>query len=61
VTLPPRSTCQHTVQDPPYTYAARGGSIIKSLEGIEPNHLLGTDTQTTGGSTITTTWDLKLD
>ena len=29
--LPPRSTRQHTVQDPPYSYAAPGGSILKSL------------------------------
>jgi hypothetical protein len=61
VTSPPRSACQRTVQDPPYAYAARGGTIIKPLAGDQPDHLVGTDTQTAGGSTVTTTWDLRLD
>jgi hypothetical protein len=32
VTLPPSRACQHIVQDPPYSYAPRGGTIIKSLD-----------------------------
>jgi hypothetical protein len=46
VSLPLRSACQKTVQDPPYAYAARGGTIIKALEGDESNPLVGSDTQT---------------
>ena len=61
VTLPPRSECQHNVQDPPYAYAAGGGTIMKPLEGEQQDHLVGMDTVTEGGSTVTTTWDLKLD
>jgi len=61
VTLPPRSECQHMVQDPPYSYAARGGTIMKPLEAEQQAHLVGTDTVTEGGSTVTTTWDLRLE
>jgi hypothetical protein len=61
VSPPPRSACQHTVQDPPYSYAARGGTIMKPLGAEQPDHLVGTDTVTAGGSTVTTTWDLTLD
>jgi hypothetical protein len=60
VTLPPRSACQHIVQDPPYAYAARGGTIMKPLDAEQTDHLVGSDTQTIEGSTVTTTWDLTL-
>jgi hypothetical protein len=60
VTLPPASACQKTVQDPPYAYAPRGGTIIKPLTDSRPDHLVGADTQTIDGSTVTTTWDLIL-
>lgn len=61
VTLPPRSACEKTVEDPPYAYAARGGTVIKPLADGDPNHLVGTDIQTINGSTIETSWDLTLD
>lgn len=61
MTLPPRSTCQRNVQDPPYSYAARGGTIMKPLEGDQTDHLVGSDTQTIGGAIVITSWDLKLD
>lgn len=61
VTNAPRFTCEKIVQDPPYMYAAGGGSVIKPLTDNQPNHLVGSDTQVAGGSTVTTTWDLTLD
>lgn len=61
MTLPPKSECQHRVQDPPYSYAALGGAIMKPLEGDQQDHLAGSDTVTEGGSTVTTTWDLRVD
>ena len=58
VTLPPARSCQRTTKDPPYSYAAPGGSILKSLGADQPDHLVGHDEKSVGGNTITTDWDL---
>jgi hypothetical protein len=58
VTLPPARSCQRITRDPPYSYAASGGSILKSLGADQPDHLVGHDEKSAGGSTITTDWDL---
>ena len=59
MTLPPALACQRNTQDPPYSYAALGGAILKGLEGNQIDHLVGHDVQTADGSTITTDWDLQ--
>lgn len=59
VTLPPAQKCQLLTKDPPYAYAAPGGSILKSIGADQADHLVGHDVETAGGSTITTDWDLK--
>ena len=61
VTLPPARACQRLTKDPPYAYAAGGGSIMKSLGADQPDHLVGREVQTAGGATITTEWDLRQD
>jgi hypothetical protein len=61
LTVPPRSACQRFVKGSTYSYAAGGGTIMKALNSDKTDHLVGTDTKIAGGSTVTTTWDLKLD
>jgi hypothetical protein len=61
LTVPPRSSCQRFVKDPPYSYAAGGGTVMKALNSDKTDHLVGSDTKIARGSTVTTTWDIKLD
>ena len=58
VTLPPARACQRITRDPPYSYAAPGGSLLKPLGADQPDHLVGHNEKTAGGSTIITDWDL---